>query len=113
MKKTLIHNGRIVNDGRVFTGSILVEDDRIAGVYDTRHYKDIPEYDEKFDATGKVIFPGFIDTHVHFREPGLTHKADIHSESRAAAAGGVTTYFDMPNTKPPTTTEELVNQKFA
>lgn len=113
MKKTLIHNGRIVSDGRVFTGSILVEDDRIAGVYDTKHYKDIPAYDEKFDATGKIIFPGFIDTHVHFREPGLTHKADIHSESRAAAAGGVTSYFDMPNTKPPTTTDELINEKIA
>ena len=79
--KILIHNARIVSDGRVFTGSILVEGERIAGVYDTKHYKDIPTYDEKYDATGKIAFPGFIDTHVHFREPGLTNKADIHSES--------------------------------
>lgn len=111
--KLLIYNGKIVNDGRVFTGSVLVEDTRIAGVYDTSQYKNIPAYDEKYDATGKIVFPGFIDTHVHFREPGLTHKADIYTESRAAAAGGVTTYFDMPNTKPPTTTAELIDEKFA
>ena len=64
------------------------------------------------DATGCFVLPGVIDSHVHFREPGLTEKADIESESRAAAAGGVTTFFDMPNTNPQTTTLEALEQKF-
>ena len=69
-------------------------------------------YDTEIDATGLYLFPGVIDDHVHFREPGLTHKADIASESRTAAAGGVTSFMDMPNTNPPTTTIELLEEKF-
>ncbi len=110
--KILIKNGKIVNEGRVFKGDILVENERIIQVIERgKNSVQLPEADEVFDATGKIVFPGFIDTHVHFREPGLTHKADIFSESRAAASGGVTTFFDMPNTKPPTTTEELLSEK--
>ena len=110
--KILIKNGKIVNEGRVFKGHILVENERIIQVIERgKNSVQLPEADEVFDATGKIVFPGFIDTHVHFREPGLTHKADIFSESRAAASGGVTTFFDMPNTKPPTTTEELLSEK--
>ncbi len=110
--KTLIANGRIVNEGRLFNGSILVEDDRIVDIYDYSQRNNIPQADEVYNAKGKLVFPGFIDTHVHFREPGLTHKADIFTESRAAALGGVTSYFEMPNTKPAATTAELVDQKF-
>lgn len=110
--RILLKNGKIVNDGRVFRGSVLIEDDKIAKVAikgkDNLQFDGI---DEVYDASGKYIFPGFIDTHVHFREPGLTHKADIRSESRAAAAGGVTSYFEMPNTKPATTTMDLINEK--
>lgn len=112
--RILIKNGRIVNDGKVFKGHILVENERISKVIERgKNSAELPDYDEVYDATGKIVFPGFIDTHVHFREPGLTQKADIFSESRAAAAGGVTTFFDMPNTKPPTTTQGLLDEKFA
>ncbi len=110
--RTLIKNGKIVNEGKIFKGSVLIEDEKILGVY-TREQtpQEAIKADIIYDAFGKIVFPGFIDTHVHFREPGLTHKADIFSESRAAAAGGITTYFEMPNTKPPTTTEKLVEEK--
>ncbi|MCP6060311.1 amidohydrolase family protein, partial [Klebsiella pneumoniae] len=70
------------------------------------------QFDQTVDATGCFVFPGIIDDHVHFREPGLTQKADIESESRAAAFGGVTSYFDMPNTVPQTTSLETLNEKF-
>jgi dihydroorotase len=69
--------------------------------------------EQVIDATGKYVFPGLIDTHVHFREPGLTHKATWLTESAAALAGGVTTVFDMPNTEPPTLSPELVQEKLA
>jgi dihydroorotase len=110
--RTLIKGGTLVNEGRLFEGSILVEDSLIAQIYAQSH---IPEasYDEIIDASDCFVLPGIIDDHVHFREPGLTAKADIESESRAAAAGGVTTYFDMPNTVPQTTTLEALDEKFA
>ena len=112
--RVLIKNGRIVNEGKVFKGHILVENERIIQVIERgKNSVELPNADEVYDATGKLVFPGFIDTHVHFREPGLTQKADIFSESRAAAAGGVTTFFDMPNTKPPTTTQGLLDEKFS
>ena len=91
--------------------SILIEDSRIARIYTEPHTPEA-SYDELIDASGCFILPGVIDDHVHFREPGLTAKADIESESRAAAAGGVTTYFDMPNTVPQTTTLEALEEKF-
>jgi len=110
--RTLIQGGTLVNEGRLFEGSILIEDSQIAQIYTKPH---IPEasYDEVIDASGCFVLPGIIDDHVHFREPGLTAKADIESESRAAAAGGVTTYFDMPNTVPQTTTLEALEEKYA
>ena len=108
--KTIIRNATIVNEGRQFIGSVVIEDEMIQEVLesdDTTQY-----YDLEIDATGLYLFPGVIDDHVHFREPGMTHKADIASESRTAAAGGVTSYMEMPNTNPPTTTLNLLEEKF-
>ena len=110
--RTLIQGGTLVNEGKLFEGSILIEDSRIARIYTEPHTPEA-SYDELIDASGCFVLPGVIDDHVHFREPGLTAKADIESESRAAAAGGVTTYFDMPNTVPQTTTLEALEEKFA
>ena len=110
--RTLIKGGTLVNEGRLFEGSILIEDSQIAQIYKEPHTPEA-SYDELIDASGCFVLPGVIDDHVHFREPGLTAKADIESESRAAAAGGVTTYFDMPNTVPQTTTLETLEEKFA
>ena len=109
--KTLIYGGTIVNEGREFQGSIILTDDRIADIIEST---ETPRgnFDALVDATGCCVLPGVIDSHVHFREPGLTHKADISSESRAAAYGGVTTYFEMPNTKPQTTSQEALDEKF-
>ena len=110
--RTLIKGGTLVNEGRLFDGSILIEDSLIAQIYTEPHTPEA-SYDEVIDASGCFVLPGVIDDHVHFREPGLTAKADIESESRAAAAGGVTTYFDMPNTVPQTTTLAALEEKFA
>ena len=110
--RTLIQGGTLVNEGKLFEGSILIEDSRIARIYTEPHTPEA-SYDELIDASGCFVLPGVIDDHVHFREPGLTAKADIESESRAAAAGGVTTYFDMPNTVPQTTTLEALEEKYA
>lgn len=111
--KTLISNAIVVNEGRTFKGSVLVEDDRIAQIIEYGNGNEsLSGIDDEFDASGLLLFPGFIDTHVHFREPGLTHKADIFSESRAAVAGGVTSVCEMPNTKPPTTSAALLDDKF-
>ena len=109
--KILIQHGRIVNEGSVFEGNIVVEDGKIIEV--TKQQPEASQFDETIDALGCYVLPGIIDDHVHFREPGLTAKADIDSESRAAAAGGVTTFFDMPNTVPQTTTLEALEEKFA
>ena len=108
--KTLIYGGRIVNDGRVYDASLVIENDVIAEINEGT---EIPcgNYDKKVDATGLLVLPGVIDSHVHFREPGLTSKADIESESAAAAFGGVTTFFDMPNTVPQTTSLEALDGK--
>ncbi|MDR1981760.1 MAG: dihydroorotase [Tannerellaceae bacterium] len=102
MKRILIKNARIINEGRTFDGAVLIKGDKIAAVYEVA----APEVEagEVIDAGGKWLLPGVIDDQVHFREPGLTHKGDIASESRAAVAGGVTTFMDMPNTKPQTVT---------
>jgi dihydroorotase len=107
--RTLIKGGRIVNEGRTFDGSLVVDDEKIVEI--NTHYPEA-SFDRVVDASGCFVLPGVIDDHVHFREPGLTEKADMESESRAAAAGGVTTYFDMPNTNPQTTTLEALDEKF-
>ncbi|UWZ89108.1 dihydroorotase [Bacteroides cellulosilyticus] len=111
MKRTLIHNATIVNEGRSVQGSVVIESDRIAEVLTYGKKLSVP-CDETIDATGCCLLPGVIDDHVHFRDPGLTHKADILTESRAAAAGGVTSIMDMPNTNPLTTTLSALEQKF-
>lgn len=111
MKRTLIHNATIVNEGRSVQGSVVIEGDRIAEVLTYGKKFSVP-CDETIDATGCCLLPGIIDDHVHFRDPGLTHKADIFTESRAAAAGGVTSIMDMPNTNPLTTTLSALEQKF-
>lgn len=108
--KTIIRNATIVNEGRKFVGSVVIEDEMIQSVIEGDDSSQ--HYDTEIDATGLYLFPGVIDDHVHFREPGLTYKADIASESRTAAAGGVTSYMEMPNTNPQTTTLELLEDKF-
>ena len=110
--RTLIQSGTLVNEGKTFDGAIVIEDGRIAQILQGNTTPEA-SYDEVIDASGCFVIPGIIDDHVHFREPGLTEKADMDSESRAAAAGGVTTYFDMPNTIPQTTTLEALEEKFA
>lgn len=111
MMRTLIENGTIVNEGRSFLGDLIVDGEQIAEIYEGKAPRGI--YDQVIDASGCFVLPGVIDDHVHFREPGLTRKADIESESRAAAFGGVTSYFEMPNTNPQTTTLEALEDKFA
>lgn len=109
----LIRRATIINEGTSYVGSVLIKDDRIQEIYRT---DDIPASiaakSEIIDATGLWLIPGVIDDQVHFREPGLTQKGDIASESRAAIAGGVTSFMEMPNTNPQTTTIDLLEQKF-
>ena len=93
--KTLITGATVVNEGMAVKADILIEDDRIVSILSNGETPR-DNYDETVDATGCFVLPGVIDDHVHFRDPGLTHKADMQTESRAAAYGGVTTYFDMP-----------------
>lgn len=109
--RTLIYGGTIVNEGWKFIGSLVIDGEKIESIIEGN---DVPRghFDETVDATGCFVMPGVIDEHVHFREPGMTEKATIASESRAAAYGGVTTYFDMPNTNPPTVTPEALDDKF-
>ncbi len=107
--RILVKGGRIVNEGRIVDGNIIIEDGTITEV--TRQLPAV-SFDETVDASGCYVLPGVIDDHVHFREPGLTAKGDIDSESRAAAAGGVTSFFDMPNCVPQTTTLEALASKF-
>lgn len=114
--RTIIQNAFIVNEGNVMTGSILVDDGNIVEIFDKEPSACLSDENmpvELIDATGCFVLPGVIDDHVHFREPGLTHKADIDSESAAAAAGGVTSYMDMPNCVPQTTSLEALDEKLA
>ena len=106
-----IKNATLVNEGQTFVASVFVSDGKIAKIVRGSEIADFASA-TIIDATGKYLIPGIIDEHVHFREPGLTHKADIYTESRAAVAGGVTSFMDMPNTNPQTTTQELLQQKF-
>lgn len=106
-----ITNASVVNDGVILKADVLVSDGIIAKIVQKGDSCDYGNA-QVIDAKGKYLIPGVIDEHVHFREPGLTAKADIYSESRAAVAGGVTSYMEMPNTVPQTTTQELLQQKF-
>ncbi len=109
--KTLINNAEIINEGKTFLGAVLINEPFIEKIY-TTPLTEVPENVELIDAQGKMLIPGVIDDQVHFREPGLTHKADIESESKAAVAGGVTSFMDMPNVNPQTTTQEELSKKF-
>ena len=108
MKEYLVKNTCIVNEGTKIYGDVHIKDGRIARVDKTITSVNATE----IDGTGKFLLPGAIDDQVHFREPGLTHKADIYTESRAAVAGGVTSFMEMPNTVPPVFTQELLEQKY-
>ena len=110
--KILVNNATIVNEGKALRGSIVIDGDCISDIFEGNNTPR-GQFDATVDATGCFVLPGVIDDHVHFREPGLTAKADIRSESRAAAYGGVTTYFDMPNTVPQTTTQLALEVKRA
>jgi dihydroorotase len=111
MQKYLIKNINIVNENKIRTADVLIDGERIRKIaphisIDASNYTEI-------NGEGKYLLPGVIDDQVHFREPGLTHKATIHSESRAAVAGGVTSFMEMPNTSPAALTHELLEQKYA
>jgi dihydroorotase len=107
--RILIKNAQIVNEGKIFKSDVLIENDLIAKISET-----IPEenLDKIIDVEGKFLIPGVIDDQVHFREPGLTHKGDIESESKAAIAGGTTSFIEQPNTVPNAVTQELLEEKY-
>ncbi|MGK0429561.1 MAG: dihydroorotase, partial [Psychroserpens sp.] len=109
-KTILIKNAKIVNEGSVTEGDILIEGEYIKEIADSISVKSSDVV--VVDVEGNYVFPGVIDDQVHFREPGLTHKGDIASESRAAIAGGITSFIEMPNTNPQTTTVEKLEEKF-
>jgi len=110
---TLLKNATIVNEGIIFKGHLLIEGERIAKIFqkdDTIF--ELEKTHEVIDVHNNYLLPGVIDDQVHFREPGLTHKADIHSESRAAIAGGITSFMEMPNTVPNALTQKLLQDKY-
>ncbi|MEZ0006140.1 dihydroorotase [Flavobacterium sp. 28YEA47A] len=110
MKSVLIKNAKIVNEGTIFEGDVLIENEFIVEIAETISAKSSST--KIINAEGNYLIPGAIDDQVHFREPGLTHKGDIGSESRAAVAGGITSFIEMPNTNPQATTIELLEDKF-
>jgi len=111
--RQLISNANIVNEGQIYRGSVLINDEKIEKIYKSGDPISLRDEVEIIDAEGLWLIPGVIDDQVHFREPGLTHKGDIYTESKAAVAGGVTSYMDMPNTNPQTITLELLEEKYA
>ena len=111
--KTLIKNAQIVNEGSIFNGAVLIDGEFIAQVFVGQNIsEEVSHGATVIDAQGKYLMPGAIDDQVHFREPGLTHKGEIATESRAAVAGGVTSYMEMPNTNPPAVTQLLLEEKY-
>ena len=104
----ILKNGTLVNEGKIFESDIAVKGNRIEKIAASID----AESKNVIDLNGKYVIPGLIDDQVHFREPGLTHKGDIATESRAGLAGGVTSYFEMPNVNPTTTTNENLTKKF-
>ena len=103
MATTLIKNATIVNEGKIFQSDIFLQNGIIQEISENIECN----ADNVIDATGKHLIPGIIDDQVHFREPGLTHKAEIYTEAKAAIAGGITSFMEMPNTKPQSLTQEL------
>ncbi len=110
MNRVLIKNAKIVNEGSIFEGDVLIENDLIVEVADSISLK--TSDCKVIDAEGSYLIPGAIDDQVHFREPGLTHKGDIESESRAAVAGGITSFIEQPNTVPNAVTQEILEDKY-
>jgi dihydroorotase len=110
MSNYLIKNAQIVNEGKTFTSDLLIKNGRIEKIANSIS---VAYKIEEIDATGMYLIPGAIDDQVHFREPGLTHKANIYTEAKAAVAGGVTSFMEMPNTNPPAFTLELLEDKYA
>ena len=108
----IIKNATLVNEGTTTLASVVINGDRITEIIPGKDTINRVSTQTIIDAEGLYLIPGIIDEHVHFREPGLTQKADIFTESRAAVAGGVTSFMDMPNTNPQTTTQDLLQQKF-
>src|ERR1700748_2654604 len=109
MSTILIKSATIVNENKQFVADLLVKDgfiERVDGTINTKADKEI-------NAEGLHLFPGCIDDQVHFREPGLTHKANIYTESRAAVAGGITSFMGLPNTLPPAFTQDLLEEKYS
>ena len=112
MGKTIIYNAEIANDGKRWHGYVVFENELITETGEGEPSSALLEScDVKDDVDGALVMPGVIDDQVHFRDPGLTHKADIETESAAAVAGGVTSYMDMPNTNPPTVTLDALEAK--
>lgn len=111
-KSIFITGGKIVNEGKTIEADLLIEGDKIKEIFSGNGNRKIQDGATHIDATGKYILPGVIDDQVHFREPGLTHKGDLYTESKAAVAGGITTYFEMPNTSPQATTMDLLEVKY-
>ena len=111
MSSILIKNATIINEGRTFRGDLLIKDELIVSI-GSPDQSEIRQDTKIIDAKGLLLIPGVIDDQVHFREPGLTHKGDIYSESRAAVAGGVTSFMDMPNTNPQTISIDVLNEKY-
>jgi dihydroorotase len=112
MKKTIIHNALLINEGKTFKGGLSIVDDHIETIFEAPHCATTDHNCHYIDAEGAYLLPGVIDEHVHFRDPGLTQKADLFTESCAAAAGGVTSMMDMPNVVPQTTTLETLEERF-
>jgi dihydroorotase len=110
MNRILIKNAKIVNEGSIFEGDVLIENDLIVEISDSISLK--TSDCKVIDAEGSYLIPGAIDDQVHFREPGLTHKGDIESESRAAVAGGITSFIEQPNTVPNAVTQEILEDKY-
>ncbi len=116
MTPILIKNASIVNENNIFMGSVFLQNNLIAKIFEgtisTEQIENLPSETRIIDAIGQYLLPGIIDDQVHFREPGLTHKGTIHSESRGAVAGGITSYMEMPNTVPNVFTQQLLEEKY-
>ena len=108
--KIIIRQATIVNENKQFIGDVLIHNSRIEKISDRIYCSDVNFIE--INAEGLYLLPGMIDDQVHFRDPGLTHKADIYTETKAAIAGGITSYMDMPNTIPNTLTQKLLEEKY-
>ena len=107
--KVIIRNAKITNENKEFIGDIVIEDSFISEI---SNQSISGTFDEELDASNLLLIPGMIDDQVHFREPGLTEKANIFTESRAAVAGGITSFMEMPDTVPNTVTQQLLEEKY-